>query len=83
MEIQPLRYVAKMLSVIRRGVTTNNMQGSAKNSFVFQLASLISFPLVDMVRKLHTAHLVNVMKLVIIARKIVKEHFPWTKTMEI
>ena len=82
-KIQPLRYVAKMLSVIKRGVTMSNMLGIAKNSFVFQLASLISLPLVDMVRKLLTAHIASDTKLVTMDRKIVKEHFPWIKTMQI
>jgi hypothetical protein len=58
------------------------MQGSAKNSFVFQLASLISLPLVDMVRKLLTAHFVSDTKLVTMDRIIVKEHFPWIKIMQ-
>ena len=66
-----------MLNDMMRGVVIIIIKGKAKKSFVFQLASLISLPLVGLVKKVDTAHFESDMKLVTTDLKTASEHLPF------
>ena len=72
-----------ILSVRILGGMTINIQGRTKKNLVFQQASLMSLPMVGMVKNVFEAHFAKEMKLLIIDSKTHFEHFPVVKMMEI